>query len=245
MSEPITTTELRQFADKSWSLTERGRAVVTGAADQIDALAKERDALIHERDALIRARESCPPGPCGHDGSWKTTFGNCMACYHRRAAAEATSLAHKLHAEQTENEDGRAKLVECENIFDRLRTELPIPDGVGLVDFVLGMRDQIAAGTKFKTFVHATLGTMDVPPDPPGKHRDEGCRVGQRLEWLQADRDAQTARVKDLGLALACAIDDLHSTYQALKQGMPVVSIGQFGRLERIKLVLAGKGEAS
>lgn len=34
---------------------------------------------------------------------------------------------------------------------------------------------------KFKDYVHATLTDMGIPEDPPGQHRDAGCRIGQRL----------------------------------------------------------------
>ncbi len=45
-------------------------------------------------------------------------------------------------------------------------------------------RNDVLHLKKFKAFVHQTLDRMGVPSDPPGKHRDEGCRVGQRLAWL-------------------------------------------------------------
>jgi hypothetical protein len=36
----------------------------------------------------------------------------------------------------------------------------------------------------FKTLVHEFLDRAGVPKNPPGKHADEGFRVGQRLQWL-------------------------------------------------------------
>lgn len=42
-------------------------------------------------------------------------------------------------------------------------------------------RDKLAA---FKAFVHHRLDQANVPTDPPGEHRDRGCRIGQRLTWV-------------------------------------------------------------
>jgi hypothetical protein len=43
-------------------------------------------------------------------------------------------------------------------------------------------RDKLAA---FKAFVHARLDAAGVPPEfPDGPHTREGCRIGDRLDWL-------------------------------------------------------------
>jgi len=47
----------------------------------------------------------------------------------------------------------------------------------------------------FKDFVHQRLDAMGVPVDPPGEHRDAGCRIGQRLDWVQAERPHLTELV--------------------------------------------------
>ena len=49
---------------------------------------------------------------------------------------------------------------------------------------------------------------------------------------LKGERD-------ELLSALRAAVDDLGDTYVALKKGMPVVSVGQWGRLQRMKELLA------
>ncbi len=38
----------------------------------------------------------------------------------------------------------------------------------------------------FKNWVHAYLDTHGVPHHPPGPHGAEGCRVGDRMDWLMA-----------------------------------------------------------
>jgi hypothetical protein len=54
----------------------------------------------------------------------------------------------------------------------------------------------------FKAFVHKRLDDAAVPTDPPGEHRDAGCRIGQRLDWLFADvkkeRDAAISERDEL-----------------------------------------------
>lgn len=48
----------------------------------------------------------------------------------------------------------------------------------------------------FKTFVHARLDRAGVPADPPGEHRDAGCRIGQRLDAVFTERDTLRAQVE-------------------------------------------------
>ncbi len=38
----------------------------------------------------------------------------------------------------------------------------------------------------FKDWVHAYLNVHDVPDHPPGTHGAEGCRIGDRMDWLMA-----------------------------------------------------------
>lgn len=44
-------------------------------------------------------------------------------------------------------------------------------------------RDRLQA---FKDYVHEWLDKAGVPEDPNGPHSAEGCRVGDRLDWLMA-----------------------------------------------------------
>lgn len=37
----------------------------------------------------------------------------------------------------------------------------------------------------FKAYVHGRLDEMGVPADPESPHREHGCRVGGRLDWIQ------------------------------------------------------------
>lgn len=42
-------------------------------------------------------------------------------------------------------------------------------------------RDKLQA---FKDWVHAYLDRHGVPHHPPGTHGAEGCRIGDRMDWL-------------------------------------------------------------
>lgn len=39
---------------------------------------------------------------------------------------------------------------------------------------------------RFKDFVHTTLDKMGVPTHIDGPHSKEGCRIGDRLDWIKA-----------------------------------------------------------
>lgn len=44
-------------------------------------------------------------------------------------------------------------------------------------------RDKLQA---FKDWVHSYLDAHGVPHHPPGTHGAEGCRIGDRMDWLMA-----------------------------------------------------------
>jgi hypothetical protein len=66
--------------------------------------------------------------------------------------------------------------------------------------------EQIAKLQRFKDWVHAYLDAQGVPHHPPGTHGAEGCRIGDRMDWLM-DRlrkaEAQQAEQGDGGLSEA------------------------------------------
>lgn len=53
-------------------------------------------------------------------------------------------------------------------------------------------------GSGLKVYVHDRLDRAGVPVDPPGPHRDAGCRIGQRLNHLLDERTALRAQVAEL-----------------------------------------------
>lgn len=105
-----------------------------------------------------------------------------------------TEIADRLHRA------GFGNVAEMRTLADRMAAEhdiISVADtGGSITNWILAVliarketiaeRDKLAA---FKTFVHGRLDAGGVPVDPPGPHRDEGCRIGQRLDWLFAERD--------------------------------------------------------
>ncbi len=51
-------------------------------------------------------------------------------------------------------------------------------------DAVAGIVKDMVKLAKFKDYVHRRLDEAGVPAEVPGKHLDEGCRIGGRLDWL-------------------------------------------------------------
>ena len=52
---------------------------------------------------------------------------------------------------------------------------------------VAELEEQVAAGQRFKAWVHNRMAQNGVPEDPdPEKREQTGCRVGTRFEWLEA-----------------------------------------------------------
>ncbi len=65
---------------------------------------------------------------------------------------------------------------------------------------------QLEKGLAFKAFVHARFDQMGVPKEfPDGAHTKEGCRVGDRLDWVEA-RMATDLLMQDLADARVAAV---------------------------------------
>jgi hypothetical protein len=47
-----------------------------------------------------------------------------------------------------------------------------------------GLADRLDKLQRFKDWVHAYLDAHGVPHHPPGTHGAEGCRIGDRMDWL-------------------------------------------------------------
>lgn len=48
---------------------------------------------------------------------------------------------------------------------------------------VIRERDKLQ---RFKDWTHAYLDRLGVPHHPPGTHGAEGCRIGDRMDWMVA-----------------------------------------------------------
>lgn len=71
---------------------------------------------------------------------------------------------------------------------------------LGQIDRLREERDKLQA---FKDWTHSYLDAQGVPHHPPGSHGAEGCRIGDRMDWLMGSlRDLREANA---ALAAACA----------------------------------------
>ena len=46
--------------------------------------------------------------------------------------------------------------------------------------------ERAESAEKFKRWVHEYIDAHGVPHHPPGVHGAEGCRIGDRMDWLMA-----------------------------------------------------------
>lgn len=54
---------------------------------------------------------------------------------------------------------------------------------------VLALVQQVKKLQAFKDWVHKYLDERGVPHHPPGPHGAEGCRIGDRMDWLMAEME--------------------------------------------------------
>lgn len=72
-----------------------------------------------------------------------------------------------VHADPNRDDLAGRKVLFCVEDYDRLFAEA----------------EKLQA---FKDWVHKYLDDHGVPASPPGPHGAEGCRIGDRLDWLFA-----------------------------------------------------------
>lgn len=65
----------------------------------------------------------------------------------------------------------------------------------GAADAVRQLLERCAALERFKEWVHSYLDARGVPAEfPDGPHTKEGCRIGDRMDWLVDQLDAANRR---------------------------------------------------
>ncbi len=72
----------------------------------------------------------------------------------------------------------RARIAELEQ--QAIESEVPISFGQQCY------QDRCEKAEAFKAWVHLYLDGQGVPHHPPGIHGSEGCRIGDRMDWLMA-----------------------------------------------------------
>lgn len=62
-----------------------------------------------------------------------------------------------------------------------------LPDGPArhVIRRLVSERDKLQA---FKDWTHRRPDALGVPHHPPGVHGEHGCRIGDRMDWLEAER---------------------------------------------------------
>jgi hypothetical protein len=75
-------------------------------------------------------------------------------------------------------------------IFNGRETANLLAAAPDLLAEVRALRAERDALQRFKDFVHRRLDTAGVPTHPDGPHSKEGCRIGDRLDLVVAERDA-------------------------------------------------------
>lgn len=55
---------------------------------------------------------------------------------------------------------------------------------------LMSAQDDVTNLLRFKAYVHARLDDAGIPTHPEGPHSQAGCRIGDRLDILIAERDA-------------------------------------------------------
>lgn len=168
-------------SDEGRKIAQR-RAELAAGADSAPPRGGKTDAE-KVRLACLPGEDRCVVGDPGHVCGLLADEVNRLA--GKLARAERQDAAARCHAKLT---------------------AAGIPDGndetgwPGLDERVMGVvaeRDKLA---KFKAWVHEYLDTHGVPFHPPGTHGAEGCRIGDRMDWLmarptaaEADRDKYRA----------------------------------------------------
>jgi hypothetical protein len=103
-----------------------------------------------------------------------------------------------------------------------------------LVDEAYKIKEERDALLRFKQWVHGFLDAHGVPHHPPGSHGAEGCRIGDRMDWLmerlrsaEAERDqfrkdaADAAALRRAFNAAVAAFQEAGKQLKPLREGEP------------------------
>jgi hypothetical protein len=103
-----------------------------------------------------------------------------------------------------------------------------------LVDEAYKIKEERDALLRFKQWVHGFLDAHGVPHHPPGSHGAEGCRIGDRMDWLmerlrsaEAERDqfrkdaADAAALRRAFHAAVAAFQEAGKQLKPLREGEP------------------------
>jgi len=83
-------------------------------------------------------------------------------------------------------------------------------------DEIAKLQTKVAKLQRFKDWVHQYLDDRGVPHHPPGTHGAEGCRIGDRMDWLMARIERLKAELDGL-----VRIIDAHELESLQCDGIP------------------------
>jgi hypothetical protein len=89
----------------------------------------------------------------------------------------------------------------CKQLGIESIDEVPVADLLALLDQA-DERDKLQA---FKAWVHTYLDAKGIPHHPPGPHGAEGCRIGDRMDYV-------FAKIADAGERRAAEVAELEAT---------------------------------
>ena len=101
-------------------------------------------------------------------------------------SAMTEQAARDLYDLAAENATLRARLAEAEKKNGRVVADLvrAVTERDDTLSDLAAAQAEVARLQAFKSWVHAYLDSHGVPHHPPGTHGAEGCRIGDRLDWL-------------------------------------------------------------
>lgn len=96
--------------------------------------------------------------------------------------------------QQTVHSPDGPRIVECSGQLPP-GVDVKVESLIQLAKDTATERDKLQA---FKDWIHTYLDRHGVPHHPPGPHGTEGCRIGDRMDWLMAQIErVQAAQVGD------------------------------------------------
>ncbi len=170
--------------------SDRGYKIEIRNPDVNDALLKEVNDLREERDDLKVQLASTIDRLVELQGKYESDVG-------MGAGMQIASLERELTVAREERDDIKARLDDA-NVEIRMwkanhgnqvaikRAIMSRPDLKDRAVLVQELFAQIDKLQAFKDFVHRRLDEMGVEKEPDGEHSKQGCRIGDRLDIVEA-----------------------------------------------------------
>lgn len=143
--------------------------------------------LARDLAADLKLCEAATPGPWISDPPWGLPWEVGAKCCSPNGVTVCRTLGDSKPSNCPQRDSEQATIDAF--FISKARTALP------------AWIRRAAALQAFKDWTHAFLDTHGVPHHPPGPHGAEGCRIGDRMDWLM-NRLRSTESQRDRLLAL-------------------------------------------